>query len=53
MVAGAWLLDAARDADDREDAFVAGELAGRFLDAKEAARAQWPRARRRALNVEL
>ncbi len=51
VVAGAWLLDAARDADDRDEAFVAGELAGRFLDAQEAARAKWPRARRRALKV--
>jgi CHAD domain-containing protein len=51
VVAGAWLFAAARDADDRDEAFVAGELAGRFLDAKQAARAKWPRARRRALKV--
>jgi CHAD domain-containing protein len=51
VVAGAWLFDAARDTEDRDDSFVAGELAGRFLDAKLAARAKWPAVRTRALKV--
>ena len=53
VVAGAWLFDAARDAEDRDEAFVAGELAAQFLDAKQAARAKWPAVRTRALHAKI
>ena len=53
VVAGAWLFAAARDADDRDEAFVAGELAGQFLDSKQAARAKWPAVRASALHAKI
>ncbi len=48
VVASAWLLDAARDSESREEAFVAGELSGLFLEDRQAARSKWSTVRTRA-----
>ena len=53
VVAGAWLFAAAHDTEDRDEAFVAGELAAQFLDAKQAARAKWPAVRTRARHAKI
>ncbi len=47
VVAGAWLADAARDAESAES-FAAGELAGLFLVDKDTALSKWPAARKHA-----
>jgi CHAD domain-containing protein len=51
VVAGQWLADAARDRRDLGIAFAAGEVAGLYLTDKQRARAEWPKARDRALQA--
>jgi CHAD domain-containing protein len=53
VVATAWLSDAARDSEERDEAFVAGEVAGLFLEDKQAARARWPEVRKRVRQAKL
>jgi CHAD domain-containing protein len=42
VVAASWLLDAARDFDDREVAFAAGEIAGSFAADSREFKRTWP-----------
>jgi CHAD domain-containing protein len=51
VVASQWLADAARERRDLGIAFAAGEVAGLYLVDRQRARAEWPKARDRALQA--
>jgi CHAD domain-containing protein len=49
VVATEWLLDAARDADDPDESFAAGALAGLRIPRRHAARRSWRRSWKQAV----